>query len=585
MNKFFYTLCVFIFHFTYLYAAGQSHSIFIDAANELRAWGSNDHGQLGTGDYDKKTTQQIVGSGNIWVQVAQGENFNLALNSNGEVFSFGINNFGQLGFGDNFNRNVPSKISSLPAMQSISAGTHHAMGIDISGNAWAWGRNTHGQLGDGTNIDRTSPLEIKSSGQVIAAQSLVAYWKLDEISGNVIDSSLQGNDATPIGIPPRGLQGKSFFAYDFDALNHYLTVADGASNQWSGNISITAWIKINGAITNNRTIVSKWGTSEGFVFRIFNDSKLKFTYGNGTTTGGLDSIYNFSDDGLWHHVAITFDASNVKMYIDGSLDASSTPTISSLSTTNSMPLEVGKLSDQASNAHFFKGLLDEIRIYNIALTGPEITNIFNNDIEQFTKVTLGADHSIAIDNSGKLWGMGSNKFNQITASANIQVSTPIIIDQNNMWSDIASGFFHNLGITAMGNLYSWGKNFQGQCGLGHFNPVAEPTMVDTASDWGYIYAGAGHTLIIKTDNSVWGCGSNHQGQLGLGSVKIFSMLTQIGVDTDWMYTLCIGAYHSIINKNNVLYGMGLNYCNIISINSDKILLAPTHIGPMPGIPE
>ena len=95
------------------------------------------------------------------------------------------------------------------------------------------------------------------------------------------------------------------------------------------------------------------------------------------TSGGTDRMVtspNSYNDGQWHHGVVTFDGSILRLYIDGvqitTLSTSSIP-----ETTGNNPLKIGANSRIASN--LFTGSIDEVGVWNRALTNTEITGLMN----------------------------------------------------------------------------------------------------------------------------------------------------------------------------------------------------------------
>ena len=95
--------------------------------------------------------------------------------------------------------------------------------------------------------------------------------------------------------------------------------------------------------------------------------KLELKLGELTLTSNV----NISPD-RFNHVAAAYDGSQVKMYIDGRPDASAS--FSDTPPTNTQPLFIGQRGD---NTDFFQGMIDEVEIFNRALTAEEIASIYN----------------------------------------------------------------------------------------------------------------------------------------------------------------------------------------------------------------
>src|SRR5919109_264382 len=100
-------------------AAGDGHAIFLAANGRLYAWGRNDFGQLGDGTggggaWGSRQAQPVAvkSPDSVWVKVTAGDNHSLAIRSDGTLWAWGRNDFGQLGDGEFQHRSVPTQIGN-----------------------------------------------------------------------------------------------------------------------------------------------------------------------------------------------------------------------------------------------------------------------------------------------------------------------------------------------------------------------------------------------------------------------------------------------------------------------------------------
>lgn len=153
-------------------SAGYSHSLALDDSGEVWSWGSNISGELGNGESGKnknKNTPIRVSSdfgGSKIIQISAGDSYSIALDDRGRVWAWGTNEYGELGTGDNENKTIPNLISGdfqEITVLRISAGTYHNLAVDDRGRLWAWGDNSHGQLGTGDIENRLIPTNISEN--------------------------------------------------------------------------------------------------------------------------------------------------------------------------------------------------------------------------------------------------------------------------------------------------------------------------------------------------------------------------------------------------------------------------------------
>ena len=197
----------------------------------------------------------------------------------------------------------------------------------------------------------------------VSRSGLVAEYHFDDDSK---DSSGYGNNGTIYGaIFVDGISGK---ALKFDGKNDYVKIPDAPSINIDDIITIEAWVQFNEGYVI-QSIISKSSISQAnsFVFPRF-DKKNQFTFWlhNGDTwqTLNVGSVIPYME---WNHVVGTYDGSEMKIYVDGTLTGAQSA--SGGITTNTNPLSIGY---QPGTREYFSGIIDEVRIYNRALTADEI---------------------------------------------------------------------------------------------------------------------------------------------------------------------------------------------------------------------
>jgi uncharacterized protein (TIGR02145 family) len=164
-------------------------------------------------------------------------------------------------------------------------------------------------------------------------------------------------------------------ALNFDGVNDYVSVNSSTSLNITSNISLSAWVYRNSSGKYD-CIIGKdnYAGNNGYSLWIYDDDKLTLRFGSNRIYKSSTSI----PSGTWVHVAGTFDGTNAKLYINGTLD-SSYP--ASAPTSNSGGLYLGTPQDAVGNSLFnFSGTLEDIRIWNIALTQSAIQSSMNNEL-------------------------------------------------------------------------------------------------------------------------------------------------------------------------------------------------------------
>lgn len=174
----------------------------------------------------------------------------------------------------------------------------------------------------------------------------------------------------------------------FDGLDDYILVGDKVDV--SGGFTMTSWVRTTGAnlTSDGKTIVAKHNGTRGYRFRLLNSNHVQFFIDNGGgTTDNITSTTTIPT-GRWHNVAVTFDGTTANLYIDGVLDTSkalTTPTVNPAYFTIGAAFE-----NKSSIIEHFMGDLDEIKIFDSAISQSQIQYMMNQEIEQSGIQTNGS---------------------------------------------------------------------------------------------------------------------------------------------------------------------------------------------------
>jgi len=215
-------------------------------------------------------------------------------------------------------------------------------------------------------------------------KGLVAYWKMDEGSwtgklGEVVDSSGNTHHGTAYG-GVTTTTGKFGRAGDFDGTDDYIEIKGYGGIGGSNPRTIEAWIKTSYA-TGGPTIV-QWGiraSGEKYRFRLEGDSN------NNALRIEVQGGYKFGTtkiaDGNWHHIAVSFSGTDVvdhNLYVDGELEPVGGSKSQSMN-TNTATNNVWIGSDPIA-FNYATGLIDEVAIFNRALSAEEIKQHYKSGI-------------------------------------------------------------------------------------------------------------------------------------------------------------------------------------------------------------
>jgi hypothetical protein len=207
---------------------------------------------------------------------------------------------------------------------------------------------------------------------------LVGHWKLDESSGTTAaDSSGLGNDGTLVNCTPTlwaPTGGQTDGALGFDGGDDYADCGSSASLMPAA-FTIAFWVKADEV--RIQVPVDKFPTGSGYGWSVKLRDNGAVWFNIGSEGGGAMGYWGPAGEytaNTWYHLAGSYDGAVIAFYIDGvqvhtenatpTLDATAIPLI--FGTSNKTPKE------------YFKGQLDDVRLYNRALSAAEVVDVMNN---------------------------------------------------------------------------------------------------------------------------------------------------------------------------------------------------------------
>lgn len=219
-----------------------------------------------------------------------------------------------------------------------------------------------------------SPEVVAVTLTVTTSSDLVGYWRFDEENASfTVDSSGNGNDGFFHG-DPTWTAGKVLGALSLDGGDDYAEVPDSPELRITGDMTVALWVKKTAEASLWSRMVGRGGDLTPLNYGFWEESgaggRIQFSqYDSG---GG--AVVNCCSDseivsGEWYHIAAVAEGANAYVYINGAPDG--TAARSGTPNAAAAPVTIG----YAGYASHFPGIVDEVRIYNRALSPAEIQSL------------------------------------------------------------------------------------------------------------------------------------------------------------------------------------------------------------------
>ncbi|MGA2863507.1 MAG: LamG-like jellyroll fold domain-containing protein [Verrucomicrobiota bacterium] len=440
-------------------AAGQWHNLALKTDGTVVGWGANGSGQ----------TTIPAGLTNC-LAVAAGSSHSLALEADGTVIGWGDNAYGQT--------TIPAGLTNCLA---VAAGSSHSLALEADGTVIGWGDNSYGQTNVPTGLSNVAAIAA-GFGHSLALKT---------------DGTVVGWGA---GNPPA-----STYALSFDGLDDVVTVTNqGVLNAYP--LTISAWIKTSQVDSTSRGIINKYwsGSFNGYQLFLVSGNIHAWYFKNSTSHvwGGGDGMDGgFVADGRWHYVAFVVDASGGRLFVDGTLKASTPWTGSPGATTTLRPVCLGYYRQSQPTNGFYSGLLDEVRIWNVARSQ---TDIQGDMLHGLTGTEPGLiaywklDEGTGATARNSAVTTGSACDGQLAGPTWVPATIPFGL--SNVLA-IAAGYHHSLALKADGTLVAWGDDTYGQTSV-------PPDLKNVVA----IAGGGYHSCALKADGTLVAWGDDTYGQ-------------------------------------------------------------------------
>ena len=217
----------------------------------------------------------------------------------------------------------------------------------------------------------------------------VAHWTFDETSGTTAFDERGQHPGTLHNFPADNSQwvfGASHGGLRLDGIDDHVEMS-GLTPAGGGNPrTVAAWIKLNERPTANQTILAWGGQAPGrhWLLEVDANRRLRFSCGEGYALASRSV-----GDTQWHHIAVALDPSvpdaphisDIRLYVDARPQVLYEMAEQEIGTTAADALRIGTSFDIAGSQPFH-GIIDDVRIYNVALSVTHVHRVYGAAVPQ-----------------------------------------------------------------------------------------------------------------------------------------------------------------------------------------------------------
>jgi alpha-tubulin suppressor-like RCC1 family protein len=545
---------------------------------EIWATGFNNYGGMGDNSIIDRSSPVQTGTKTDWKIAYNSGNFAAGIDLSGSLWTWGINIEGDLGLGDTISRSNPVRVGTETNWAKVTLGS----ALKTNGTLWVWGRNTFGQLVTGDTSRRSNPVQVgintdwKDIPQSTGVSDTYFAIKTDGTLWSWGFSKGFTRSAGTPGIVYEDIHYQLLRSYTMVAMGEYIGYAirsNGTLWAWGTNTDYN----LGDGTTTVRSLPVQIGIDTNWSF--VTTAKTNY-FGNATDTLREHNFAIKTTGELWG-----WGANGV-----GELGVFNTTFIRSIPVqigpdTNWSRVTAGTsftVALRTNRTLWSWGSNTAGRLGINLASGNRSSPVQIGTRSDWTQVAAGSSHTLAIrsDNTLWAWGLGTARQLGITVATSVSRSSPTQVGVLSNWTQISAGGSHSMAVASNGTLWTWGANNNGQLGLRDTATRSSPVQVGTRSDWTQVSANGNMSLAIRSDKTLWVWGTNNYGELGLGVSTDRSSPTQVGTLSNWV-SGSFGAGHiGLIDANGVLYSAGIaNVLGLGRIHEDIIhRSSPTQIG-------
>jgi hypothetical protein len=217
----------------------------------------------------------------------------------------------------------------------------------------------------------TRPSANSVAGCAAPPTGMVAWWQAENDARDALgshDGTLQGGTAF--------VDGKVGRAFSFDGTTQYVSVPQSAALQPRTGITLEGWVYAKGAPSGYAGIAGTWDDNTGafrtYLFWVLGQTMEFIVSPDGGSYQRVSDAEPFPTD-QWVYVAATYDGTTIRLYRDG-VEVATAASAGQIA-VNDKPFLIGRTEGGSVGPNFWKGSIDELSLYDHALTATELTAI------------------------------------------------------------------------------------------------------------------------------------------------------------------------------------------------------------------
>src|SRR3989344_2491526 len=227
---------------------------------------------------------------------------------------------------------------------------------------------------------------INDASAAVSNLGLVGYWSMNEGTGSYAGDASGNKNTGTLTNGPTWVDGKRGKALNFDGSNDYVEMGNVLNP--TTNMTLVAWFNIKSFAGINYLISRDNGTTatrRDYSLDVANSTTLRYSYDDtATNPTNKDVTVQTLNTNQWYHFVIVLDSGNNAMfYLNGVSVGSATAATHVGQTTNSF--HIGRSHNTSSGSQIYtNSLIDEVRVYNRALSAAEVQALYKSGAQKFT---------------------------------------------------------------------------------------------------------------------------------------------------------------------------------------------------------